>query len=551
MSDLDPKPPNLSMPPKPHFDVIRPKKAGSNVVSKLSHRRFKKDSKKSNNKATLGMSLGEDITEEEETKDIEVKEAVCEEENSRKGVVDNQNEVKLGDNGEGLSVGATFVSMNVVNEGNSLPTNFNVSTNPCFSNNVNESGEDSEKNTDGSDNNSGKNVNDKGIESNDVVSNGDVAMNEKASPKKPMSFARVVQGSSSYGDNKLRITASMCENAYGRANFARVLVEVDASNDLVNSIEVCYRSLGKSMMLDVEYAWVPPMCSHCKVFGHSFERCGNRIITQEEVLKRNETKNMAEKGANNEGKNIDSWKTVVNNKNNTNVMGDSNNNTGQNSNGTSYGRRRFNSTGSSGSTRNVNVQQDSVKENLTKKVASNGGNEQNNMTKGKVNGEISSQKKNVEKKNVEKKNVEKKNVEKKNVEKKNVEKKNGGSNNRYAVLENEIKEEENSHLWQEMKMKIDLSFDLGIPCSEDEISLWSKDVYDYYKQKCAALEKSKKCALCKNQIKVLEERIADANNNINQVVMAKAKSLVDGKMKAEKLNREQALSSDQELLSSD
>ncbi|GKG62281.1 hypothetical protein Tco_0632185, partial [Tanacetum coccineum] len=58
----------------------------------------------------------------------------------------------------------------------------------------------------------------------------------------------------------------MCEKAYGRASFARVLVEVDATKELADSasfarvlvevdatkeladsIEVCYSSMGKSM----------------------------------------------------------------------------------------------------------------------------------------------------------------------------------------------------------------------------------------------------------------------------------------------------------------
>ena len=39
-----------------------------------------------------------------------------------------------------------------------------------------------------------------------------------------------------------RITASMCDKAYGRASFARVLVEVDATKELLDSIEVCYSS---------------------------------------------------------------------------------------------------------------------------------------------------------------------------------------------------------------------------------------------------------------------------------------------------------------------
>ncbi|GKA03825.1 putative RNA-directed DNA polymerase, partial [Tanacetum coccineum] len=46
-----------------------------------------------------------------------------------------------------------------------------------------------------------------------------------------------------------RITASMCEKAYGRASFARVLIEVDATKELPDSIEICYSKLGKSMKL--------------------------------------------------------------------------------------------------------------------------------------------------------------------------------------------------------------------------------------------------------------------------------------------------------------
>ncbi|GJW56198.1 putative reverse transcriptase domain-containing protein [Tanacetum coccineum] len=44
-----------------------------------------------------------------------------------------------------------------------------------------------------------------------------------------------------------RITTSMCEKAYGRASFARVLVEADATMGLVDSIEMCYKSLGREL----------------------------------------------------------------------------------------------------------------------------------------------------------------------------------------------------------------------------------------------------------------------------------------------------------------
>ena len=32
----------------------------------------------------------------------------------------------------------------------------------------------------------------------------------------------------------------------------------------------------------VEYEWKPERCSHCKVFGHRIEKCGNRPRTVDE-----------------------------------------------------------------------------------------------------------------------------------------------------------------------------------------------------------------------------------------------------------------------------
>ena len=55
---------------------------------------------------------------------------------------------------------------------------------------------------------------------------------------------------------------NMCEKGFGRASYARVLVEVEASKGIVDSVEVWYRSLNRSMKLKVEYAWQPPLCSH-------------------------------------------------------------------------------------------------------------------------------------------------------------------------------------------------------------------------------------------------------------------------------------------------
>ncbi|PWA45835.1 ATPase, F1/V1/A1 complex, alpha/beta subunit, Zinc knuckle CX2CX4HX4C [Artemisia annua] len=92
-----------------------------------------------------------------------------------------------------------------------------------------------------------------------------------------------------------RITTSMCEKAYGRASFARVLIEVDASTELVENIEVCYEKLGKSMNLKVEYAWRPPLCTLCKVFGHELKNCRSRVVTVDEVKEKEVAKNIGTK----------------------------------------------------------------------------------------------------------------------------------------------------------------------------------------------------------------------------------------------------------------
>ncbi|PWA78413.1 hypothetical protein CTI12_AA216660 [Artemisia annua] len=90
--------------------------------------------------------------------------------------------------------------------------------------------------------------------------------------------------------NKLfQIPTVLNEDGYeygvGRLGYARVLVEEDASKGLSDSIEVLYKSKvdGHQFMKKVQvvYDWEPPVCSHCKVFGHSYEACLKRVRTEE------------------------------------------------------------------------------------------------------------------------------------------------------------------------------------------------------------------------------------------------------------------------------
>ncbi|GJT75930.1 ATPase, F1/V1/A1 complex, alpha/beta subunit [Tanacetum coccineum] len=76
-----------------------------------------------------------------------------------------------------------------------------------------------------------------------------------------------------------KITTLICEKPYGRASYARVLVEVDAAKGLVDSVEIWYKSLSKSMMLNVEYVWKPSICDHCKTFEHFSNFCGKAQVS--------------------------------------------------------------------------------------------------------------------------------------------------------------------------------------------------------------------------------------------------------------------------------
>ncbi|GJW24772.1 RNA-directed DNA polymerase, eukaryota, reverse transcriptase zinc-binding domain protein [Tanacetum coccineum] len=83
------------------------------------------------------------------------------------------------------------------------------------------------------------------------------------------------------------MTASMCHNGMGRIDFARVLVEMDASKEFKSVIEVQYRDnenkIKGTKKVNVSYDWKPAACSHCKVFGHDYIGCTKRNKTPEEV----------------------------------------------------------------------------------------------------------------------------------------------------------------------------------------------------------------------------------------------------------------------------
>ncbi|GJU64103.1 zinc knuckle CX2CX4HX4C containing protein [Tanacetum coccineum] len=106
-----------------------------------------------------------------------------------------------------------------------------------------------------------------------------------------------------------KITTSIFEKPYGRASYARVLVEVDVAKGLVDSVEIWYKGLGKSMILNVEYVWRSSLCDHCKTFGHQARICSK---SQGNAIKNvnGDRTGMGSASIGNMGKEQDGWQYV-------------------------------------------------------------------------------------------------------------------------------------------------------------------------------------------------------------------------------------------------
>ncbi|PWA69020.1 RNA-directed DNA polymerase, eukaryota, Reverse transcriptase zinc-binding domain protein [Artemisia annua] len=86
------------------------------------------------------------------------------------------------------------------------------------------------------------------------------------------------------------MTATMCHKGFGRLDYARVLVEMDAMKEFKKTIEIQYRDQNNKVkgtkMVHFTYDWKPSACTHCKVFGHEFQGCNKRPRTAEEESER-------------------------------------------------------------------------------------------------------------------------------------------------------------------------------------------------------------------------------------------------------------------------
>ncbi|KAJ9536403.1 hypothetical protein OSB04_un000416 [Centaurea solstitialis] len=79
-------------------------------------------------------------------------------------------------------------------------------------------------------------------------------------------------------------TASMCDKAWGRPGFAKVLIETWAVGELKRELQVVIPSLSGGddvrVKVRVEYIWEPLQCSHCLVFGHKVTSCAKAVVAQ-------------------------------------------------------------------------------------------------------------------------------------------------------------------------------------------------------------------------------------------------------------------------------
>ncbi|GJS87811.1 RNA-directed DNA polymerase, eukaryota, reverse transcriptase zinc-binding domain protein [Tanacetum coccineum] len=88
------------------------------------------------------------------------------------------------------------------------------------------------------------------------------------------------------------MAAYVCKNGTGRTEFARVLVEMEASKGFKEEVVLQYRDKNQNVkgtkVVKIAYDWKPPLCSHCGVFGHDFKNCKKRTRTEEEIAKERE-----------------------------------------------------------------------------------------------------------------------------------------------------------------------------------------------------------------------------------------------------------------------
>ncbi|XP_071739438.1 uncharacterized protein [Rutidosis leptorrhynchoides] len=84
-------------------------------------------------------------------------------------------------------------------------------------------------------------------------------------------------------------TSTMCMESWGRPNYARALIEIQANKEMKETLVVATPSLMEDGItkgttkdvVKVEYEWKPPRCPYCEVFGHTKAGCPKAIPVKE------------------------------------------------------------------------------------------------------------------------------------------------------------------------------------------------------------------------------------------------------------------------------
>ncbi|PWA49856.1 hypothetical protein CTI12_AA472200 [Artemisia annua] len=350
-----------------------------------------------------------------------------------------------------------------------------------------------------------------------------------------------------------RMTTSICEKPYGRASFARVLVEIDSKKALVDNVELWYESLGKILRIRVEYAWVPPRCEECKVYGHYTSECVKKVNTVSKVNKDGENvKNTGKEkdygtGLANNGDGEEGWQTATNRRNNRSMgyntrqgsSGGYNGRGGISNNRGAFNYRGNQNTGNTG-TRDVSKKPEPVNNGnvgkVDESVVMNDRGQNVNKGKSKVNenGTSNTGKSNKGSNNdKEATKVNKSDKSKKDgnaVSTKDVSgAKNVATSNRFDLLRDDNACEE-VDTWKEVKESVVVACNTCVPIAEDVLKGWNADMIKFYSVKWT--NRAKNSGHVKqqldNEMKSLVSQIVQLNRNLNK----------NSKLNAEKLLKE-------------
>ncbi|PWA93432.1 DUF4283 domain-containing protein [Artemisia annua] len=297
---------------------------------------------------------------------------------------------------------------------------------------------------------------------------------------------------------------------YGRASFARVLIEVDATKGIVDSVELWYRKLNRTMQLRVEYAWQPPICSHCCVFGHSYNGCKRRVISEEERIERSKAKvqGVPDVNTNTSGNSMnEGWQSVQANRgarnggepltqqsvqSNPGGSGTARNGVFMGRGGPSFrGRGGYGGRGGFNGVATVNEKRYDAVKNTGKDKESVMVDKQQQSNKEVAVGE----------------GIKKNEV-------KHIAQRDFKTSNRYAALANDNGDDMVNEL-QGIKVNIDVACEMGIPIDDEVSSKWPEDLQQYYKDKCVNMHKGEKIVMLQNKIQILEKEIVSGRNGID------------------------------------